>query len=148
MKRRVGLPILIVFFPAMLIVIEAVVAVSSYFLLIHTVGGSEIPLYIRIPLFLLCAFVSPLMAVRIAKKNSGANVSCHSRRRVSLCVLSIIALHGVYGYLRLLSTGGIVFKWDAVVNCCDPTGLVSGTYIVIGSVTAMLVFVCYTLYRS
>ena len=145
--KRVNSSLLIAFFPLVLVLVELGVAVGSNFLLIHDVGGNNIPAYIKIPPFILCTFVSFQAALFLTRKIYEFSQTRRAKIQTSMVALFSIILLGGYGCLRLEFPGMIVYEWDAIVDCCTPAGEVSGIYIILSSCSAVFGMMCYTTFR-
>ena len=138
---------LIAYFLILVVLVEIGTAVGGNFLVIHEVGGSRIPEYIDIPLFVLCAFFSFPVALLLVRKAYDLSVALHTRVLTSIAAIISIILVGVYGYLRLEFPGVITYKWDTLVYCCTTTGEASGFNLIIGSASAMLGTISYHIFR-
>ena len=145
--KRLSSPLLIVFFPLLTVLVELGVAVGSNFLLVHEVGGSRIPAYIRIPLIILCTFVSFLVALYLMRMAYKPSQTQRSKVLTSMAALFVILMLAAYGYFRLEFPGVIVYEWDTVVDCCTPTGEVSGIYVLICSGSAVIGMMSYSAFR-
>jgi len=137
-SRALFLLALFAYLPTLLVLVEVCIAVCSNFLFIDQVGGSDIPSYISVPLFILCVFGSFSVSLLLTTKAYNMSVARYIKVLTSLFTLLHIVLLGVYGYLRTESSGVIVYKWDTIVGCCTPSGDVSGLYLIASSVSAML----------
>ena len=145
--RRMSSPMLIAYFPILLILVEIGTAVGGNFPLIHEVGESRIPGYISTPLFVLCTFFSFQVALLLMRKAYDMSVARHIRVLTSIIAVITVVLVGVYGYFRLEFPGVIAYKWDTIVLCCTPTGQVSGFNLILGSASAVLGIISYHIYR-
>jgi len=134
---------LFAFFPLLIVLVEAGVAIGGNYLLIHEVGGSIIPAYIRTPLFILSTVTSFVAAFLITKKSCEMASTRSIKLSPRIFLVVIIVLLAIYGLLRLDSRGVLIFVWDTIVNCCTPTGNVSGLYLLLGSGSAMIGMKCY-----
>ena len=145
--KRVGSPLLIAFFPLLTVLVELGVAIGSNFLLVHEVGGSHVPAYIRIPLFILCTVVSYLAALFIMRMANKSSQTRYTKVLTSIVAFFVILLLGAYGYFRLEFPGVIIYEWDSIVDCCTPTGNVSGSYILLCSSCAVIGMMSYNVFR-
>jgi len=95
-------------------------------------------------------FIVPLffrIAQLLTKKAYEKNTVRYTRTSKSFFAFLIVALLGFYGYLRLEFPGVIVYMWDTVVECCIPTGEISGFYLLAVSGSAILGMISYHIYR-
>lgn len=146
--RRVGFPLLIAYFPLLAVLVELGVAVGSNFLLVHEVGGSYIPAYISIPLSILCTVASFLVAFVFTKMVHESGQTRRTEVLTSIAAFFCILLLGVYGYFRLEFSGVILYEWDAIIDCCTPSGEVSGIYIILCSSSAVIGLIGYYAHNS
>jgi len=134
MVKKIKSPILLAYYPLLLVLVELGVGIGGNYLMVHRVGGSDLPLYIDILLFLLCVFASFPVAWLLAGKvgNGSANQPWVLSYIFSVLFISLLS---VYGVLRLW----LVYEWDTVVDCCAPIGYVSGGFLLFAGISAMIV---------
>jgi len=138
---------LIAYFMLLIVLVEVGTAVGGNFLLIHEVGGSRIPEYISIPLFVLCAYFTFPVTLLFIRNANDLSIARHTRVLSSIAAVITIIAVGIYGYLRLEFPGVIVYKWDTLMHCCTTSGEVSGFKLIMASVSAMLGIISYHIFR-